>query len=160
MSEIKETLARKHKKTIFTKKKILDLNSLLQNDAVKQMLEKAGIDKSKQGDVAAAALNAVKSKFSENPMSLASLFSANDDTDDDKATENELMASFSNGLQAKGFSMDKIGSLSALLPLVLGLFKGKAANSKDGGFDLAGVAGILGDLLGGNTKGKNSKGGL
>lgn len=75
-------------------------------------------------------------------MSLASLFSANNDTDDDKATENELMASFSNGLQAKGFSMDKIGSLSALLPLVLGLFKGKAANSKDGGFDLASVAGM------------------
>jgi len=136
----------------------VDLNSILKNDSVKQLLEKAGVDKNSHGDVAAAAMEAVKGVFSKEPMQLASLFSANPDTDDDKKVENDLEKSFSNSLQAKGFSLDKIDSLTALLPLVMNLFKGKAAGSKDGGFDISGVANMLGDLLVGNTKGKKPSG--
>lgn len=139
---------------------MLDLNSILQNDAVKGILEKAGIGKGQEKDVASTAMEAVKGVMSKDPMKLASLFSANQDTDDDKKVEGEIMQNFSSGLQSKGFSMDKVGALTSMLPLLMNMFKGEAKGAKGGGMDLASIVGMLGGMFGGDQGGKKKKGGF
>jgi hypothetical protein len=96
-------------------------------------MEKAGIAKGQEKDSAATVMEAVKGMMSKDPMKLASLFSANPGTDDDKKVEGEIVQSFSSCLQAKAFSMDKIGSLTAMLPLLMNMFKGEAKGAKGGG---------------------------
>ena len=139
---------------------MIDLNSILQNDAVKGIMKKAGVAKGQEKDVAATAMEAVKGMMSKDPMKLASLFSANPDTDDDKKVEGEIVQSFSSGLQAKGFSMDKIGSLTAMLPLLMNMFKGEAKGAKGGGMDISSIVGMLGGLIGGDQGGGKKKGGF
>lgn len=92
---------------------MIDLNSILMNDAVQGIFKSTGLSKDEETTVASIAMRAVKEVFSDDPIKAASLFSRNPDISDDKKEENEIMSRFSNGLKTKGLSAVKIAALVA-----------------------------------------------
>ncbi len=136
----------------------MDINEILQNDKIKDLLDKTGIPKDKVGGVVGQALETVKNKFSENPMQLSSLLSENENTEEDNAFASILENDFAKNLTDKvGLSSDLASKAKTFLPTILDLFKSKLSGNNN----QEGIAGLLGNLdlgdiassfMGGNKK--------
>ncbi len=128
----------------------MDIQSLLDNQNVKNILNKIGVNEEQQKSVIKQASEFLSSKILNDPSSLTSLFSSNPNTNSENASQSSLQGDFLKDLVEKvGLPADIADKVSSSLPDMLK------------GFDLNSLTGIL-DTFTGNSKSgksKNSKGG-
>lgn len=126
----------------------MDIQSLLDNQNVKNILNKIGVNEEQQKSVIKQASEFLSSKILNDPSSLASFFSSNPNSDN--ASQSSLQGDFFKDLVEKvGLPADIADKVSGSLPDMLK------------GFDMNSLTGVL-DAFTGNSKGgksKNSKGG-
>ncbi len=132
----------------------MDINDILQNDTVKNILDKVGVSEEQAKSIAAQAMSSIQSKFAQNPKQMSSLLSENDNTEDDIKLEKEVEDDFvSNLIEKVGLPDNIADQIKGAIPGVMSQFTGKL--SADGKNDEGGIAGMLGgltDMFGGDDK--------
>lgn len=117
----------------------MDIQSLLNNETVKNALEKLGVGEDKYEQIVEQASNAIKSKASEDPKKMSSLMSKNPNSDDDNMFQNLIQNDFVQNLISKvGLSEDQAKGASNILPDIVG------------NFDIGSIADKIGDFFDGD----------
>lgn len=127
---------------------MFDVNSLLQNDTVKGLLAKVGVDEKQAASMLESAVGTIKNKFSGNSDQMSSLLAPTENTADDNKMAEDVEGEFLSKLSADDNGIDdstvaklKGEAMPAILHAVTGQMKEKGAESKDG------VAGMLGGFF-------------
>lgn len=130
----------------------MDIQSILNNQNVKDILNKVGVSEDKQEKVIDQAVDLLKSKALSDPQAITSLFSSQPNTATDKAFQSGLQNDFLKNLVSKvGLPAELAEKVSNSLPDLLKNFSGGK------GFDLGSLTGML-DAFSGNSSGKEKKG--
>lgn len=130
----------------------MDIQSILNNQNVKDILNKVGVSEDKQEKVIDQAVDLLKSKALSDPQAITSLFSSQPNTTADNAFQSGLQNDFLKNLVSKvGLPADLAEKVSNSLPDLLKNFSGGK------GFDLGSLTGVL-DAFSGNSSGKGKKG--
>lgn len=104
----------------------MEINSLLQNENVKNILGKAGIPQNKMQDVASQAIAAVQSHITQHPSQMNSLLSAQPNTAQDSSMKAEVEHDFvQNLIQKVGLPENVAKQAKEIIPTVLNQFTGK-----------------------------------
>lgn len=121
---------------------MIDVKDILDNDTVRGVLSKIGVSEDQADKVANQAVNAVKSKFSENPKQMSSLLSDNPNTEDDEKMASSVSDDFVERLVKKvGLPESVADKAKDLMPDVLSQVTGKL--SSQGKNDESGISGLL-----------------
>lgn len=148
---------------------MIEVNDLLKNDTVQGLLKKFGVSDEQAASVANQALNAIKSKFNNNPKQMSSLLSENENTDDDNKLAEEVENDFIDRLVKKvGIPESMASQAKGAIPGILSQVTTKL--SQDGKNDEGSMAGIFNsitDMFDGDdssgksgNKSKSSSGGI
>lgn len=130
---------------------IMDIQSILNNQNVKDILKKVGVDEAQQEKVISQAVNVVKTKAIDNPQGIMSLFSSQPNTSDDNKLQSGMQNDLLKDLIAKvGLPADVAEKVSSSLPDILKNVTGGK------GFDLGSLTGVLESFTGDGKKGKSS----
>ena len=130
---------------------MLDVKDLLNNDSVKQILDKAGISNDKAESLLKQATQAVNTHFKANPGQMSSLLSSNPNTDDDNKMAQKVENDFLGDIAKKvGLSASVTSNLQGLMPAVLNQISSKATSA--GKNDSNGLADLLNGFTGGSAK--------
>lgn len=125
---------------------MIDVKDLMNNDTVKGLMSKFGIGEDQAESVATEAMEAVKSKFAQNPKQMSSLLSENENTEDDIAFSKEAEDDFISRIT------DKLGLPDNIVSNLKGeMFSGLLSQvtsklSSDGKNSESGIAGLLGNI--------------
>lgn len=129
----------------------MDIQSILNNQSVKDILKKVGVNEEQQGKVINQAADLVKSKALSDPKAIASLFSSKPNTSADNALQSGMQNDFLKDLVSKvGLPADIAEKVSGSLPDILKNVTGSK------GFDISSLTGIMDALSGDGKKGKSS----
>lgn len=141
----------------------MNLDAILQNQQVKDLLNKAGVSEQQAKGVANTALGAIQSKFKKNPSGMSSLLSDNPNTEEDEKLKSEVEDDFVSQLIEKIGLSDEVakqikGAVPGIMSQVTSSLSASGNNNESG---LAGMLGGLGDFFDGdNKKGSGKDDGL
>lgn len=143
---------------------MLDLDSILKNDTVKNILDKVGVDEKQAKEVAQQAISSIQKKFSQNPKQMSSLLSDNPNTPEDESLKGEVENDFFSGLVEKiGLSSENADKVKSAMPDIMNQFSSKLSES--GANNSEGISGMFSgvmDMLDGDmdNDGKKDEGGF
>ena len=121
---------------------MIDVKDLLENETIKGLLDKFGVSSAMAESVANQALNAIKSKFNNNPKQMSSLLSENPNTDEDEVLAKEVEDDFIDRLGKKvGIPEGLASQAKGAIPGILSQVTSKL--SAGGGNNEGGIAGML-----------------
>lgn len=121
---------------------MIDVDDILKNETVKGLLDKFGVSDEQAKSVANQAMNAIKSKFSNNPKQMSSLLSENENTEDDNKMAEEVENDFIDRLVNKvGIPESMASQAKGAIPGILSQVTSKL--SQDGKNDEGGIASML-----------------
>ena len=121
---------------------MIDVKDLLENETIKGLLDKFGVSSAMAESVANQALNAIKSKFNNNPKQMSSLLSENPNTDEDEVLAKEVEDDFIDRLVKKvGIPEGMASQAKGAIPGILSQVTSKL--SAGGGNNEGGIAGML-----------------
>lgn len=124
----------------------MDVNTLLENETVKSLLQKFGISEEQARSIANQAMAAIQAKFKANPGQMSSLLSDNPNTEDDEAFKAAVEEDFFEKLTKKVGLPDNIASqVKGAMPDIISQFTGKLNES--GSNNESGISGMLGNLV-------------
>lgn len=138
---------------------MLDVNSILENETVKGILDKVGVSSEQAKGFAEQAMSSLKSKFSDNPKQMSSLLSDNPNTTEDESLKAEVENDFVSRLTSKVGLPDNIaGQLKGAMPDIMNQFSSKlnekGANNEEG---IAGMFGNISDFFDGDLDNDGKK---
>lgn len=142
---------------------MIDFDDILKNDTVKDLLKKAGVSDDKAESVAKEAAGTLKTKYEKDPSQMASLLSANKNTDKDEVLKKEVEDDFLDGLIKKiGLPEGVADQVKGALPGIMEQVSSKFTGGGSGG---GGIMDTVSDMIGGNDsktteKKTSSKGGM
>lgn len=121
---------------------MIDVKDLLENETIKGLLDKFGVSSAMAESVANQALNAIKSKFNNNPKQMSSLLSENPNTNEDEVLAKEVEDDFIERLVKKvGIPEGMASQAKGAIPGILSQVTSKL--SAGGGNNEGGIAGML-----------------
>jgi hypothetical protein len=121
---------------------MIDVKDLLENETIKGLLKKFGVTPEMAESVANQALNAIKTKFNNNPKQMSSLLSENPNTDEDEIMAKEVENDFIDRLVKKvGIPESLANQAKGAIPGILSQVTSKL--SEKGGNSESGIAGML-----------------
>lgn len=116
----------------------MEIKSILKNEQVKDILERANIPQDKLEAVANQAINAIKGKIEQHPTQMQHLISGNPTAESNKTMRAEVEHEFVNNLvQQLGISEHVANKITGVLPTILNQFSGKL--SLEGLKDIKGI---------------------
>ncbi len=139
---------------------MIDVKDLLENETIKGLLKKFGVSPEMAESVANQALNAIKTKFKNNPKQMSSLLSDNPNTDEDEIMAKEVENDFIDRLVKKvgipeSLANQAKGAIPGILSQVTTKLTEKGGNSESG---IAGMLENITDMFDGDND-EPSKGG-
>lgn len=148
---------------------MIDVQDVLKNESVQGLLKKFGVSDEQATSVANQALNAIKTKFNNNPKQMSSLLSEKENTADDNKLAEEVENDFIDRLVKKvGIPESVASEAKGAIPGILNQVSSKL--SKDGKNNESSMAGIfesITDMFDGDDdsgkegrNGKKSSGGI
>lgn len=131
---------------------MIDFKDILENDTVKDLLEKAGISDEKKEQIAKEGVKAIKKNYDQNPNQVSSLLSPRENTDDDIKMASIMENDFVQGIMQKfGIDADKADYLKGMLPGIMSKFTNKfSENDNDGG--IGGMFDSIKDMFDGDNE--------
>lgn len=138
----------------------MEIKSILKNELVKDILEKANIPQDKLEAVAHQAINTIKGKIEQHPAQMNRLISGNPQAETNQVMRAEVEHAFVNNLVHQlGISEHIANKVKGVLPTILNQFSGKL--SIEGLKDLKGIptdSNAMHNILGsGKKKGENEQ---
>lgn len=138
---------------------MIDINSILENETVKGILDKVGVSSDQAKGFAEQAMSSLKTKFSENPKQMSSLLSDNPNTAEDESLKAAVEEDFVSRLTSKVGLPDNIASqLKGAMPDIMNQFSSKlnesGSNSEEG---IAGMFGGISDWFDGDLDNDGKK---
>lgn len=138
---------------------MINVDDILKNETVQGLLDKFGVSDEQAKSVANQAMNAIKSKFSNNPKQMSSLLSENENTDDDNQLADEVENDFIDRLVNKvGIPESTAKEAKGAFPNILNQVTSKL--SQDGKNDEGGIASMfdgISDFFDGDDDNKDGK---
>ncbi len=142
----------------------MDVNTILENETVKGLLQKVGVSDAQAKSIANQAMSALKNKFNSNPKQMSSLLSDNPNTPEDESLQAEVEHDFVDKLTSKvGLSGDVADKIKGALPDIMKQVSGKlSASGKNNEEGVGGMFDGIMDLFDGDVDndGKPDEGGL
>ncbi len=138
---------------------MMDVKELMENETIKNLLDKFGVSEQQAESIANQAMSAIKSTFNKDPKQMSSLLSEHPNTKEDEAMAKKVEDDFLDRLTNKiGLPKNIADQAKGAIPGLLSQVSGKL--SKDGANDEGGIAGMLGnitDFFDGDNEGKDGK---
>jgi len=142
----------------------MDVNSILENQTVKDLLKKAGISDAQAKSVANQAMSAIQSKFKSSPKEMSSLLSDDPNTPEDESLKASVENDFVTNLTKKvGLSPDIAEKVKGAFPDIMNQFSSKlSASGSNNEQGIAGMFSQIQDLFDGDmdNDGKKDTGGF
>lgn len=142
----------------------MDVNSILENETVKGLLQKVGVNDTQAKSIANQALSAIKGKYKSNPKQMSSLLSDNPNTPEDESLKSEVESDFVSSLTSKvGLSPEIANQLKGAMPGIMNQFSSNlSASGSNNEQGISGMFDSIKDLFDGDmdNDGKKDEGGL